>query len=92
MARIIYRVHSLERMFQRGISTDDVKDVLTSGEVIEDYPDDSPYPSRLISGQARGRHIHVVAAYNRVDDENIVITVYQPDPDQWDKEFRRRKI
>jgi len=33
-------------MFTRGISADDVRDVLTSGEVIEDYPEDTPDPER----------------------------------------------
>ncbi len=28
----------------------DVREVLTSGEVIESYPDDTPYPSRLVLG------------------------------------------
>jgi hypothetical protein len=30
-------------------------------------------------------------AYNNVDREAIVITAYEPDPDVWEKDFRRRK-
>ena len=33
----------------------------------------------------------VVAAYNPRDDEQIVITVYEPDPALWLDGFRRRK-
>jgi hypothetical protein len=58
--------------------------------VIEDYANDLPYPSRLILGWSERRPIHIVAAYDAVDQTEIVITVYEPDPTQWDKAFRRR--
>jgi hypothetical protein len=37
-----------------------------------------------------GRVIHVVAANNSLDEEKIVITVYEPDPSEWDPECRKR--
>jgi hypothetical protein len=46
-------------MFSRGISEADVRDVVENGEVIEQYPDDLPYPSRLMLGIAQGRALHV---------------------------------
>ena len=68
----------------------DVVRVLQTGEVIEDYPDDTPYPSRLILGWIRSKPLHVVAAVNARDYETIVITVYEPDPSQWQSDFRSR--
>lgn len=76
-------------MAQRAISTGDVRLVLDSGEVIEDYPDDYPYPSALVLGWVGGRAIHVIAATS--PSERIVITVYQPDPARWEPDFKRRK-
>jgi hypothetical protein len=78
-------------MFARGIRTPDVEFVLANGETIEEYPDDTPYPSRLILGWVRGRPLHVVAAENRAGGETIVITAYEPDPTQWNAEYSRRK-
>ena len=78
-------------MFQRRINEDDVRRVLTTGEIIENYPDDIPYPSELILGWCRSRPIHVVIANNVDARESIVVTVYEPDPDQWEPGFRRRK-
>lgn len=52
--RLVFRVHAIERMFQYGIGAEDVKDVLEQGETIKEYPDDTPYPSRLVLG-CRGR-------------------------------------
>ena len=37
-----------------GVSAEDeVRNVIQTGETIEDYPDDFPYPSRLVLGMAR---------------------------------------
>ena len=78
-------------MAQRGVTVDDVRDVLTKGETIEDYPHDAPYPSRLVLGWLGGRPLHVVAAQPASALEIIVITVYEPDPIRWDSEFKRRR-
>lgn len=78
-------------MFERNISVEDVEAVLESGEVVEWYPADEPYPSRLMLAWRKGRPLHVVAAENVQDDEWIVITAYEPDPAQWDANFKRRK-
>ena len=42
--------HARIRMFERNISTDDMIVLVKSGEIIEQYPDDEPYPSVLIHG------------------------------------------
>jgi hypothetical protein len=49
-ARLVFRLHAVQRMFQRAISEIDVSAVLATGETIETYPDDTPYPSRLVLG------------------------------------------
>ena len=89
-AKLVFRVHALQRMFERQISPDDVSAVIGSGETIEDYPQDKPYPSRLVLGWRGGRPVHVVVAHNLSDNELIVITVYEPDAGLWDHNFRRR--
>lgn len=33
--------HSLERMFERGISREQVKQSIVNGSIIEEYPDDT---------------------------------------------------
>ena len=43
--------HIIGRMAKRNISREDVKSALASGEIIEEYPDDYPYPSSLILGR-----------------------------------------
>ena len=90
--RLLFRVHAIQRMFQRGLGERDIHQVLENGEVIEEYPDDQPYPSRLVVGWSRSRPIHVVAANNQDDHEVVVITVYEPDLSHWEPDFRTRKL
>jgi len=78
-------------MFQRRISEEDVRYVLETGEVIEEYPGDVPYPSKLMLGGRDQRHFHVVVAENKASRETIVITVYEPNLGLWEPGFRRRK-
>lgn len=48
--RLLYRVHAVQRMAERGIREEDVARVVAEGKEIESYPDDKPYPSRLLLG------------------------------------------
>jgi hypothetical protein len=91
MPEFVFRVHAIQRMFARGIDEDVVKDVVRSGEVIREYPDDTPYPSRLVLGWKGHRPIHVVVAYNVHDDQEIVITAYEPDAAIWKPDFKRKR-
>lgn len=70
---------------------EDVRRVLETGEVIEEYPDDTPYPSRLILGWINTRPLHVVVADNNENQETIVITAYEPSLNEWEFGFKRRK-
>ena len=48
--RLIFSVHAVKRMFERRIRHEDVREIVRNGRTIEEYPDDTPYPSRLIMG------------------------------------------
>lgn len=85
---LIFRVHAVERMAQRSIGVEDVRHVLETGEIIEDYPGDLPYPSALVLGWMQNRPLHVVAA--TAPEARIIITVYEPDPARWQPDFKRR--
>jgi len=89
--RIEFRVHAIRRMFDRGISSQDVKCALRTGTVIADYPDDQPYPSRLVLGFVKGRALHVVVASNKQEKIGIVITAYEPSMEVWESDFRRKQ-
>jgi len=62
-----------------------------TGATVEQYPDDFPYPSKLILGWWASRPIYVVVADNIEEGIRIVVTVYQPDLEEWEPGFRRRR-
>jgi hypothetical protein len=80
-------------MVERDIPEEAVAEVVSRGKVIESYPEDKPYPSRLLLGWVKmgqnARPIHVVSA--ATEHEIIIITVYEPDPAQWTPGFEKRK-
>ena len=88
---IIFRIHAIQRMFERRISTTNVREVLQSGEMIEDYSEEMPARGGLMLGKHGKRPLHVVMAENTKEAELVVITVYEPDPAQWKREFKGRK-
>ncbi len=91
MYHIIYQQHAIERMARRGIREEEVEHVLRTGETIEDYPHDTPYPSSNLLGWCNARPIHLVVATDAAGKRKIVITVYVPNPNKWDVDFKRRK-
>ena len=61
---------------------DEVYFSVLHGEIIEDYPDDKPYPSCLIYGQTfSGDPVHSVWAFNDENRWAVLITVYRPNAD-----------
>jgi hypothetical protein len=86
-----FAVHGFERCVERHISPKEVKYVILSGEVIEEYPGDKYGPSCLIYGiTEEGRILHVQCSIDPV----WIVTAYDPTlvPDKWDNNFKRRRI
>ena len=89
--QIHWQRHALEQMLERNISRQMVRDVILTGERIEDYPDDWPLPSALFFGWSTVCPIHVVAAFDHVHQIAYVITAYQPTSEYFEADFRTRK-
>jgi len=86
----IYRLHAIERMFQRDISESAVEKAIKEGTVIESYLDDKPYPSYLALIFIEEKPLHVV--YAKDSHTNVVITAYYPNPNKWENNFKVRKV
>lgn len=81
--------HSRKRFAERGIGIDDIGFVFRTGEIIEQYPDDTPFPSCLILGYSGERVLHVVAS---IDEALVyIITAYAPSPEKWQADMKTRK-
>lgn len=90
--KAIFRVHAVQRMFERHISMKNVLGAIKTGETIEDYSSEMPEPSRLILGFQGKRPFHVVTSDNPATDETTIITVYIPDAEKWNKDSKSRRV
>ena len=75
---------ALDQSIRRDISVSELDEALVGNiEIIEDCPDDKYGPSCLILGYtSSGRPLHVLCSYPSRPMLKI-ITIYEPDPDQW---------
>ena len=90
--KMLFLPHTVKQMSRpdRMISKDEVRDVIFSGEIIENYPNDERGESCLMMNILRtGRIIHVVCAPK--DDYLAVLTAYIPSPVQWSANFKERR-
>lgn len=89
-ANINLTLHVLDRLRERGIAFADVVNVLMNGEIIEQYPDDYPFPSCLeLGASVSGKALHVCCGVS--DNKIWIITTYYPKNDKWENNFRTRK-
>lgn len=89
--RIKWQRHAFERMLERDINRDDVKEVLTEGEIIEEYFNDYPLPSSLYLGFVNEKPLHVVVALDSEAGWCYIITVYRPDLKHFEQDYKTRK-
>lgn len=82
--------HAFKRAIERDISEAEIQEASVSMEVIEDYPDDKYSPSSLLLGFTQAdRALHLQVSRTESDVVKI-ITLYEPDPEQWIN-YRGRK-
>jgi Domain of unknown function (DUF4258) len=83
--------HVLERLVSRDISRSTVLNILRSGECIEDYPDEYPFPSGLFFGWHGAKPLRIVAALEEPIPRVYFITAYEPDLEHFENDFRARR-
>ncbi len=79
-----------EKLRRRRIGAQDIEEAIRNGAIIEDYPKDPRGPSCLILGRSGERPIHVVCGLLN-QEQILIITAYQPDPEEWEAEWTTRK-
>ena len=88
---VFFRIHAVQRMFEREVAVKNVIQALEFGETLEDYSDEMPEPGRLILAYQGRRPFHVVASGSSKTNETTIITVYLPTLDQWKRDFKTRR-
>lgn len=87
---MVVTLHAAKRLEQRKLTLQHIIDCIMSGEIIEEYADDYPYPSCLILGKQNDQvPLHAVVASN--GEELFIITAYYPSDEQWEDDWKTRK-
>lgn len=88
---LLYKNHAVLRMLERGISKEQVFETLANCIEIEDYTTDFPYPSKLIYNNNIKNPLHMVIAINENESQIIIVTLYIPDEQHFEKNWIIRK-
>jgi hypothetical protein len=84
-------VHSVERMFERNISENDIEELVHRGEIIETYHDAMPDPCFLVFGMVNKRPLHLVVGLNEKEQRLTVVTLYEPNLSKFEKDYKTRR-
>ena len=87
-----FSLHAVNQSILRKITLEEMHDCIENGEIIEDYPHDKYGSSCLIFGYtAKNRPIHIQCSYPSRTKIKI-ITIYEPERNEWiDFNIRRKR-
>lgn len=89
--RVRWTYHVSMRLQQSNLSAGLLTAAVASFEVIESYPGDKYLPSFLIRGESDGVVFHAHVATDLTDNNVRIVTMYLPQPDEWDVSLRRQE-
>ena len=88
----LYTRHSADRSIERDIWSKEIEEAISSGVIIENYPEDKYGPSLLILGRTEDeRPLHIQISSPRAGEKIKVITIYEPDLKNWKEGLKERK-
>lgn len=88
--KIKWTIHVLRKLQERGIYREDVYCAIGNGKIIEQYPEDYPYPSCLVFGKdLQNNPLHmVIGSYGTI---LYLVTAYTPDSEHFHDDYETRK-
>jgi len=85
--------HATIVRLERGITIAELEQALFTGEIIERYPHDQPYPSCLVLGWlTSGDPLHIVCSRGNIEPALRIVTLYEPEDALWESDYKTRKV
>lgn len=86
-----YSLHVFQKLRLIDLSLAEFEQLLGGGEVIEELRDSPEQTREIVLLVEWARPLHLVVAVDSGQQEERLVTVYEPRPAEWDDEFKRRK-
>ncbi len=85
--------HALNELAAEPVTVEEVETALRQAEVIERYPSQHRYlPDCLtLIFVTSEMPLHCVVALDQIQDYILIVTVYQPNAEEWENDCRTRK-
>lgn len=80
--------HAQQRMGLRQVSHDDLKFIVATGDVVEQYPNNQPDPKVFFMAFFKGEPLYVSCAFD--GSYAYIITVHRFDPTRWVDPWTRK--
>ncbi len=87
--RYFITTHAKERMGQRKVSDQDLKHVISTGDVIEQYIHARPLPKALFMAHIKNEPLYASCAFD--GNYAYIVTVHWYDPNLWIDPWTRRE-
>jgi len=88
---VVLTEHVLAKIGSIDKGMDEFEQLLGPGEVIEDCEAAPGQLKELVLVIDWRRPLHVVVIVDARRGEERIVTVYEPDPDRWSRDYRRRR-
>ena len=91
--KIIWSYHSDDKLSAEGLAAAEIEWSLQNCEVIEIYPDSHRrFPDCLVIGYLdSGEPFHAVIAMDNIRDRLLMVTIYMPNEEVWQDDWKTRK-
>ncbi|MCA1671329.1 MAG: DUF4258 domain-containing protein [Actinobacteria bacterium] len=83
--------HVFDKIRSIDMALAEFEQLLGCGEIIEEHKTGPGRLKELVLVIEWRRPLHVVVIVDTVRGEERIVTVYEPDPDRWSHDYRRRR-
>ncbi|HET9118124.1 MAG TPA: hypothetical protein VFN75_08655, partial [Pseudonocardiaceae bacterium] len=88
---VVLTEHVFDKIRSIDMALAEFEQLLGSGDVIEEHEVEAGRLKELVLVIDWKRPLHVVMIVDAVRGEERILTVYEPDPERWSHDYRRRR-
>lgn len=83
--------HAFDKLRSLDCTFAEFEEALERAEIIEEHTVSGEQAKEIVLVVDWTRPLHVVVVVDAINDEDRVVTVYEPDPNRWSADYRRRR-